>query len=738
MSALPALATVPLPLAANALAAPRAAAEAGGAILHVLPVARGAALLFGWHGARLPRQGSALLDHPGGRVRGLYRLHAWRRDDAGTAWFLAALQLREPDALPQDASLSLQLPERPPIPLGSLPAGATLPGALSQRLAAEAASQPGPLALFLAELCIAAPRAAPLQALLADFLRRAAEPDGVIEIVGQAQDTLLLQGWGRCEPGQPATALLTDNGVARHPVMLARFARPDIAPPAAGAVALLTDAAACNPATLGAVHLVCGPALYRREVLPARQLLDATHTAGHVRDILPVLACTPETEAALRRLLRPRFAGKDTLSALDRPVRAAVDFAAIFPGVGAFLSGWMVDPQREAESVALCGPEALSLRLDAGWARLMRPDVAQAFRADARFAALADGPPQLGFACFAPAPALPADAAGLHLELAVGDTPAFLPVTPSRGSAQALLRRALESIDLHQAGAHAAIAGQLGPMARALLRAGLGPPSAETIRAPRATPRRALLLPLPPAGPPAHAALSFLLADPLSPDEGLVLVAPSCWGERELAALERALPLYAPGAAVLRATAPCGWTEMLDLAARATEAEVLLCLGAGVLGRQPGWRAALAAHAGTEVVFPTALYEDDAVRSIGVSAIGRMPGPPWARVVRPGAGMPARAIPPARRPLVAGSLAGALVPRAAWQAAGGFAGGGLLAPAQELAFFRRLATAGFAFTHAPDVAVYAVADTPPGAPPRWQQAAALVDGWLLTTDEGVA
>ena len=125
---------------------------------------------------------------------------------------------------------------------------------------------------------------------------------------------------------------------------------------------------------------------------------------------------------------------------------------------------------------------------------------------------------------------------------------------------------------------------------------------------------------------PAHAALSFLLADPLSPDEGLVLVAPSCWGERELAALERALPLYAPGAAVLRATAPCGWTEMLDLAARATEAEVLLCLGAGVLGRQPGWRAALAAHAGTEVVFPTALYEDDAVRSIGVSAIGRMPG----------------------------------------------------------------------------------------------------------------
>lgn len=739
MSALAALsrAAMPLPLAANGAPVPRAGADAGGGILHMLAVARGAAVLFGWHAARLPRQGSALAEHAGGRLRGVYRLHAWRRDEAGTAWFVAALQLREQDALPAAASLSIQLADRPAIALGALPHADGTPEALAQRLAADAGEQPGPVALFLADLCIAAPRAAPLQALLGAFLRHAAEEDGVVEILGQAHASLVMQGWGRADLAQPAVALLADGAVSRHPVAMARFARADIRPPAGGLVAVLRDAQQRDPASLGVVHLASGPALYRRPVLPGRQLLDAAQTAGHLRDMLPTLTCAAETEAELRRLLRPVFTGHDTLSALDRPVRAAVDLAAVFPGVGAFLSGWMVDAEGEGNAVALRGRDGLSLRLDQGWTRLPRPDVAEAFRADARFAALSPDRHLHGFARFVADATIAASPPGLHLELAIGEGVAFLPVRQAGGAPRTLLRRALESIDLHRAGAQGAIAAQLGPLAQALLRAGPDLPPAEVLSKSRAVPRTALLLPLPEAGPPPHVALSFLLGDPLAAEEGLVLVAPSCWGERELAALAGALPLYARDATVLHAAEPACWTELLELAARATDAERFLCLGAGVIGRQPGWRRQLSAATDGAVRFPTALYEDDAVRSRGVAAVERLAAAPWARLVRPGAGMPAAAMPAeaAGRDLVAGSLAGAQVPRAAWQRAGGFAGGGLLAAAQEFAFFRRLIAAGGAFTHSPAVAVHAVAEAPAGPSPRWQQAARLVDGWLLAAGE---
>lgn len=722
-----------LPEAANAGLHPRSTPmDLGGEILLALSVGRGATALFGWHRARLPRQGNAFLAHADGHARGPYRLHAWRRDDAGTAWFVAVLDLRHPGGLATGGVLSIATGAGSAVALGVLPEVAGTPEAMARELTRRAADQPGPLALFLADLVGLAPRAQALQALSAAFLQLAAAEDGVIEIVGQTPEALLLQGWGRCDPAQPAVALLGEGAGRRHAAQLASFIRGDIPPPAQGMVVLVEGAH--DAASLSAVHMVSGPALYRRRILPERQLLDAGQAAGHLRAILTRLSCPPETTTALQRLLRPRFTGHDTLSTLDRPVRAAIDLAAIFPGAGAFLAGWMVDPQAEVERVTLCDTQGLALRLDGQWTRLSRPDVAEAFRSDARFAGLAESRPLGGLAAFVPAAAMPAASPGLHLELKIGETSAFLPLGAAAASQRQLLRRALASIDLHQAGGHAAICAQLGPLARALLQNGLELPAATTVCSSRAVPRRALLLPLPGAGTPSHAALSPLLADPLAPDEGLVLVAPAGWTERELAALESALPLYAPEATVLRVEEECSWVEALELAARASGAAEFLCLGAGVIGRCPGWRRALAARRGDGVVFPTALYEDDAVRSIGVTTIEALPGAPWARLLRPGAGMPWAGRPSPGATLLAGSLAGALVARAAWQAAGGFAGGGLLDAAQELGFFRRLAAAGGTFTHSPDVSVYAVADGSAAPPPTWQQAARLVDGWLLATD----
>jgi hypothetical protein len=736
MSALPAFAATPvrLPAAANAPAEDRAARTMGGAILLACPVARGGLVLFGWHAARLPRQGQAVLHAAGQTARGPYRLHAWRRDESGTAWFIAAIQAREPQAMLPGALLTIEAGARATIALGTLPAAADPPDRLAERLAAECAGQPGPIALFLADLAIAAPRSAPLSALLARYLRLAAAEDGVIEIVGRAGESLVLQGWGRHAEAEPATVLLGDRAISRHQAGIATFQRQDIALPATGSVMLLGDAAGVDPATLGAVHIVCGPTLSRRPLLPARKLIDAADTAGHLRDILPRLAAAPETEENLRRLLRPRFAGHDTISALDRPVRAALDLAALFPGVGAYLCGWLADAESDVQSVALAGVSGRRSRIDAGWTRLPRPDVAQAFRGDPRFAGLDPGRPLHGFAVFVADQGGDATT-GLHLDVELADTVAFLPVRPARGSQRALLRRVLESIDLHQPGAHAAIAGQVGPLLRALLREGLQPPDAELIRRGAATPRRALLLPLPPAGAPPHAALSFALHDPPRAEEGLVLVCPPCWGERELAGLDHALAAYGLDATVLRATEPCTWTEALELGARATDAPALLCLGAGVLGAIPGWRDALAARRASRsapsVVFPTALYEDDAVRSIGVAAVEALGNAPWAALRRPQAGLPVAGLQPQHGACIAGSLAGALVSRTAWQAAGGFAAGGLLAEAQELAFFRKLAAAGEGFAHHPEVSVYALDESSAGALPRWQQAARLADGWVM-------
>lgn len=705
-----------------------------GEILAGCAIARGALLLFGWHTARLPRQGAATIDAGGQVLRASFRLHAWAGRAPGTAWFVAAVQLREPALPAAGTAVSLLRGEQAALALGVLPGVLAPPERLAAQLAAEAGAQPGTLALFLAELAAAAPRAGALRAVLDAFLPAAATEDGVIEIAGQANGTLMLQGWGRMTDAETCVALPCAPRPSRCAVVHAAFARADLAAPATGLVALLPDSGERAPASISCLYLVADGALLRRPVLPTRQLLSAQETAGHMRDILPRLALAPDAAALARRMLRPCFAGVDTLAQLAQPVRAAVDLACVLPGAGAFLAGWLADPRGEMVALHLCDAAGRRLRVDAGWTRLARPDVAEAFASDPRFAGMGDGGALHGFAAFIADATMPAQADGLHLDVELAGTVAFLPLVPARGGRRALLRRALGMIDLHRPGAHAAIARQLGPMLRAAPGHGAELPAVEAWRRGPDAPR-ALLLPMPPAEAPPQTALSFLLADPPSAEEALVLVCPPCWGERELARLDAALALYGLSATVLRATEPVCWTEALELGARAVAAESYACLGSFVLGTAPGWRARLAARLGAAgpcaVAFPTAVYEDHAVRSIGVAAIEHLPGAPWARPRRPMAGRPAaRGAPPAEA-LIAGHLAGALVSRAAWQAAGGFAGEAMLAPGQELAFFRRLREAGGGLAHVDAVRVVALDEPEPRRAP-WQAVAALADGWLLS------
>ena len=339
-------------------------------------------MLFGWHTARLPRLGLASV----GESRGKFRLHAWAHVRPGAAWFVAVLQLPPQTAPAPNATLVLHATGRPDRTIAAWPARPSSPDQLAAALATHGAALPGPIALFLAELSIAAPRAGALKAMLQAFLHKAAEDDGVIEIAGQADGTLMLQGWGGSSPTPPTEALLCDAQVSRHAACLAAFPRPDIASPATGVVALVKGAESIAPASVHALFLVSGASLRRCAVLPVRQVLNPTDTGNHLRDLLPRLECDADTASLARRMMRPRFTGADTLATLDRPVRAAIDLAAVFPGAGVYLAGWLIDPEARLRELTLCGADGLRVRLDGHATRLPRPDVTEAFAADPRYA----------------------------------------------------------------------------------------------------------------------------------------------------------------------------------------------------------------------------------------------------------------------------------------------------------------------------------------------------------------
>lgn len=717
-------------------------AEPRGQILLSTRVARGALLIWGWHSARLPRSGTAGLDHELA-ARGPFRLIAWARG-GGEAWFLAALQLPPEVRSAGGRLLTLQANGHAERPLAQLPQDHAAPSVFARSLAGHAKPAAGAIAMMLADLAIQAPRAEPLRAVLQSFLREAAETDGVIEMAGGNAGTLLLQGWGRPETDPETEVLIADGTVLRRRLHEARFIRPDIAAPATGLVALVPDTGDLQPGSVTALHLVSGGRLVRRDVLPGRTVLGPAETAAHLRDMRARLVLGREVAALATAAQRPQFDGRNTVESLDAPVRAAIDLAVGFEGTGILLTGWLLDPEARVQRASLRGTAGFVAALPAGPVRIARPDILGGFRVDPRFAALSDDEDRYGFAAFLSAEHLPRGGEALWLELELEAGIAHLPLRLASGAVTALRRRALESLDLHKPSAVEVITQVLGPLFSGLCRAPVRH-DAETIRSSRSNAPRALLLPLPATMEPPHTALAPFLADPLSPEERLVLVAPSIWGGREIARLLAALALYRIEAQVLQAGMPLEWTEALDLAAAAAGPwERIHCLGAGLSGPHPGWRGTVAAAlqgGGPALAFPTVLYEDDAIRTIGLAGIEALDTAPWSRPLRPCAGLPAACLrggklrrAPERLAPTMGALQGAVLTRASWEGAGGFGTGAILASTQEAAWLMRHAAAGGQAHHVGSVAVHAVDAEPTDRAAPWRKVAALVDGWLVAKD----
>jgi hypothetical protein len=640
--------------------------------------------------------------------------------------------------------------------------------AVAQLAGAGGAARAG-LALFLlATFPPSAMRRVPvIGAMLAALLTQLAVEDGCIELLGAVPGACgFLQGWGGPidaagqSPDGSVEAVLVGERVVRCQVRIATFTRPDILPPSGGMVLVVNHSAGQGPdaAILAAfpglehVYLLTQTGVLRRSVVEMR-LLNPADSSGHIRDMLPSLSCPARAADCLRLALRPRYAGRETLSTQKLPVRAAIDHALLLPPDGeqpggVYVCGWLFDPLGCVAEVTLRGlvlsaaedgglTEAAvgaAVRLDTNWTRVERDDVSRVLTSEGF-------PPANhelhGFAAYAPGD-FPADGP-LYLDLAFADaTCAFLPVPTQPATAVAARARVLTGTDLHKPSGLSVIERQLGPLCLALMRRrphrGKLLQQAELDPATNGKTGVVVVIPLVGAAVPPRAVLSQFLHDPLAPDETLLLVCGAAWADGALASLRRLLSFMGLHARVLHA-AVTDAASALDVAAASMPARHYLLLDPATAGAAPGWRGALLRAVGSAqkpaVACPTLLYEDLSIRFAGAAAPQILPTAPYFAVSRKLAGMPAgfAATTPGPMEATIGTLTCCLIPAAVLPSVTGAATHLNDRFGQETAFFLRLQAAGVACLWVPQAVVYAPDVTDPAEPlPRVPR---LVDGWCL-------
>jgi len=721
-----------------------AIAEPGLHALAMWRVQSGALMLLGLTRGLVPASGAAQIQlSPASR--GAFRGLSWpvaQRDlgaqgEPGGHAFLMAIRLPDRTDPPDGAALMLRGAggERLALRLPSAPLEATNDPAFGQQVARLAGQHGAAVARFMLDtLRPRADRDVPrVGAMLRAFLSQAAHPDGTIELMAAVPGgCVLLQGWGARIAG-PVQVVLAGAALPCFAGHAGEFTRTDTPAPATGSVLALPPAAAGALAGIDRVFIVSDHGLHSRNLMEHR-LLDPAASAGHIRDMLPVLRCPASMQALLRDALRPRYEGRDTLCNNAHPVRAAVDFAVAAPGVGAYLSGWVFDPIRQVAELHLCGTHGFGTRLDTAWTRSKRQDVAEAFRVTPGF------PPPLdaegGFAVSTTA--APAADEMLFLQFTFTDgNRAFLPVPVADPADPAVRARLLASVDLFKPSGVTILERQVAPLL-SRLRPAVQPPARLLIQGPTAR-EHAIVVPLALPGLP-RAFLSGFLQDPPGVTEQLVLVCGPEWGQSALDALCGLVRFYGLPASVLAAADMAGPAAALREAARCTEAAVFLLAGAGVCGRAPGWRQALfrAASGRPGAVFacPTLLYEDWSIRYAGSAELEFQDIAPPAQPHALMAGMPAPTaakqapvptapVPAAPVPATMGTLECCAVRRTALAALEG-AGVFSTDAGREADFFLRLHAAGLSGAWVPSVQAYAPENGADVGP-----AGRMVDGWML-------
>lgn len=572
-------------------------------------------------------------------------------------------------------------------------------------------------------------------ALLAAISRH----DGFLEILGGSEyGGLLVQGWsGHLRAGMIDVEIVTDRFAVRN-LAVATFERADLLNTAKGIIGYSKDTNIEDLATLRTIHFRRDDAYFHLDVVNPRAIyLDKTASVAQLKDMLPKLDGPPAVLQALKRVVRPRFPGHETVSTFTEPVRVACDVALRLDGHGIFVSGWLLDPSQRVWLALLKSTANFYAKLHPIWVRLPRPDVSQGFEADPQIAPLlANTDHQHGFLAFVPRATPMAADEQFYLELVTKDEAcAFLPIAFAEDEPSLIVRRLLAGVSLEDPNLERIISQHLGPTVSALADrrpAILSPCAPIAFGGPQPQPELSVIMPVPPTYRDIDVNFACLATDPDFRAAELILVAPS--SGISVATLKAQAAFYGLCGKLVVTTDGMDAFEAMELGALYADADLLLFLSASVFPREPGWLSRLVAELARGecpgVVSPTLMYEDESIRFAGrpldadtatLPSSGRLTGYPADWLTE-------------RAPVAVAAVAPecCLLRRSLFEELKGFSRALVGPELKSLDFSLKVRGKGGTCTWVPDIRLYALDDeAETSAPDYWLRIGQMVDRWAF-------
>ena len=563
--------------------------------------------------------------------------------------------------------------------------------------------------------------------------------DGFLEILGISEyGGLLVQGWSaHLRAGTIEVEIVTERFEVRS-LAVATFERADLLNTAKGIIGYSKDASIRELATLRAIHFRSGDDYLRLDVVNPHAIhLDNTASVAQLTSMMAKLEGPPPVLQALKRVIRPRFPGHETVSTFAEPVRIACDVALRLDGHGIFVSGWLLDPGQRVWLALLKSTANFYARLHPIWARLPRPDVSQGFEADPQMAPLmATTDHRHGFLAFVPRTTPPAADEQFYLELVTKDEAcAFLPIAFAEDEPGLIVRSLLAGVSLDDPNLERIISQHLGPTVTALADRRPAPETACApigFGCPLPKPQLSVVMPVPPGYRDIDVNFACLTADPDFRAAELILVAAA--SGLSAATVKAQAAFYGLSGKLVIAADGMDAFEAMELGARYAEADLLLFLSASVFPREPGWLSHLTAELARlecpGLVSPTLMYEDDSIRFAGQPLdSGAEALPSSARL----AGYPADWL-SERAPVAVAAAAPecCLVRRSLFQELNGFSRALVGPELKSLDFSLKVRGRGRACTWVPAIRLYALDDdSETREPDYWLRIGQMVDRWAF-------
>ncbi|KFC70030.1 hypothetical protein FG93_03045 [Bosea sp. LC85] len=607
--------------------------------------------------------------------------------------------------------------------------GALLLGRPGRPLRLVLASKPLPLQSFLAGLAEDSGQAFPmvvdglLEILLAGkpnprrlraaslLLQSIAKPGGFVEVMGPIDDGVFIQGWTSDFSAGRTKLLIAHGGLSFGVLEAGTFERDDLADGARGFFGLLEECQIRHPSEIERLFFRATDGWRALDVYERHVLLEPITVPGHLRDGLQRGSAPQATSDKLRRASQ-RFDGRDTVALLEAPVRAGIDDATIVEGTGTLIIGWLFDPDRHVSAVTLRSGSQ-SCVLDRVWTRVSRPDVADAFAGDPRFAHMLGGRRNShGFIVFAPK-LTPEPGQPLYLEFEIeGSGPAFLPLEAGRGQPRRTLERVFGLLDPKSSTAASVVERQIAP---ALQAAEIAPPRVvETfdIGAFKADASLGLVIGLDHRQRELSSLFALLAIDPEIRPVPIVLAIPGESFDRIGAEARRLARFYGLAVRLALVDGVEDACDAMEAGARACRFQTIALLSGAAQIRMPGWlgrlERAFKARGGQCVASPTLLFEDNSIRWAGAWMEGEGAS---RRVFNRFVGYPLDAIGNlGPMEVAAGATECCVMSRAAFIEAGGFARNYFTTAEKGLDLCLKLRMNGFPSVWVPEVEIYVVDD----------------------------